>query len=103
MNAWVLLLSLYNNSNGERYHGKMGQLPTIQRSNGPSRAVRARRTNFNPLALDRWNVGSLGVDPYSYLSARIGSIRLALRAGITPAAADTIARSATVLIAIQGS
>jgi hypothetical protein len=41
--------------------------------------------------------------PYSYLSARIGSIRLALVAGIRPATAETTLRSATVPSAIDGS
>ena len=40
---------------------------------------------------------------YSYLSARIGSIRLARRAGIRPAVADTAASNSMVAIAIHGS
>ena len=40
---------------------------------------------------------------YSYRSARIGSIRLAFRAGINPAVADTTDRTTTVATAIVGS
>jgi hypothetical protein len=39
----------------------------------------------------------------SYLSARIGSIRLARRAGIRPAATDTSVSSTIVDVAIHGS
>ncbi len=40
---------------------------------------------------------------YSYLNARIGSIRLARCAGISPASAETVVRSNSVAIAIVGS
>jgi len=40
---------------------------------------------------------------YSYRNARIGSMRLARRAGINPAAAETAASTAIVPAAIQGS
>ena len=41
--------------------------------------------------------------PYSYLRARIGSIRLARCAGIRPASAETVVNSSIVLTAIHGS
>ncbi len=44
-----------------------------------------------------------GFHHHSYRSARIGSIRLARRAGINPAAAETIVNSTIVHVAIQGS
>jgi len=43
------------------------------------------------------------VPSYSYRSARIGSIRLARRAGMRPAAADTTVSSTIVDVAIKGS
>ena len=41
--------------------------------------------------------------PYSYRSARIGSMRLARRAGISPANAATAISTATLISAIDGS
>jgi hypothetical protein len=48
-------------------------------------------------------VGRWELTTYSYLRARMGSMRLARCAGIRPAAAETSARRTTVEIAIDGS
>jgi hypothetical protein len=47
--------------------------------------------------------GAQATAPYSVLSARIGSMRLARCAGIRPAAADTSAISTVVDTAMTGS
>src|SRR5262245_55885125 len=62
------------------------------------------RDSVSPLlSSDLRDLRDLGAFHYSYRSARIGSMRLARRAGISPAATDTIVSSAMVATAILGS
>jgi Copper amine oxidase, enzyme domain len=64
---------------------------------------------FNDAAEIEVRVGATGIDAlkvlprHSYLSARMGSTRLARCAGIKPAAADTTVSNIIVPMAIHGS